>query len=491
MKSGGPHGRVHARTVAFPRFRFRQPMNIAGVLLVVLALVAAERPIFPVGSSPAPWVTVCLGMTFVVLLAILIASAVAGLIRLRPHGVHTWLRGYAILRHVHASAWFLVSATCLFALQWPAAIRSQFAAVSFPFAAELLILLPVMAPLSLSYAAFYSVEQATANAFDGGTRRETSFGGRWQFAWWHMRHGFGLVLCPILAVVLIHDLLGPNLETVSWWLSFAIVLGLITCYPRLVACVWQTSPIRSGRLLAQVGSTLGPVSGSSCRLREWHTGGRILNAFVAGPSARRPTVLISDALLRHFTAEETMAVVRHELSHAARRHVVIRLLALAPPVMALSVAWTAAPDSAVKAEFGALSATVPIGGLATVVASIGYLWCGFGHICRTLEHEADLESCRQREGEPADGENRAWRPDLEAIEASQRALAKLGAVHGDRVRSWLHPTIDQRIQLLSVAAANPGMASHLSRRIRVYVRILAVTMSALLVVFAAAAWRGP
>jgi Zn-dependent protease with chaperone function len=443
-------------------------MHLGGSVLIALALVAAETA-SPV--EPRPWTVrifaIMVGGLVVVLAASAIAGLIAGEIRSNPQGVRASLRGYAHLRRLHTAIWLVVSLTAVTVVQWPQSIELELHRLIV--IDELIVLLPLLLPMVFSHAAFFEVDRAAAHVL-GGDADAPSCRNRWSYAWWFARHEFGLVLLPLLALFLVRDLarLASGVEAPAdfWAIALVALAAVVAGLPLWVRQIWPCQHLADDELHDAIARQCRAAGQTMPRLLKWNTGGRIVNAVVTGVLPRTQCILLSDALLRHFSREEILAVVRHELVHARRHHVLLRIAAMAAP---LAACWACGVHNNALPAYESVAAMHLDTGAATVliVAGLGlagYAWWVFGAFSRLLEIEADLIGCR------APGQS----------QDARAALSKLGCVYGFDQRSWLHPTIRLRMRIVSAAERRAAFRERLLARTARWKRAILVTFIAAL-----------
>jgi Zn-dependent protease with chaperone function len=234
------------------------------------------------------------------------------------------------------------------------------------------------------------------------------------------------------------------------------VLVLLTGFPLLMKVIWPCSPLADAELRSAITVECGSLGQRVPQLLEWNSGGRVVNAVVTGTLPRTHCVFLSDALLKHFTHAEILAVLRHELAHARRHHILLRVVALAVPLVVCHISGVprVAEDAyqrLVRANFAAGEWAVLT---ATAAGLVGYAWWVFGGFSRMLEIEADLLSC-------GDGH-----VDPDRAESAEAALYKLGCVYGLDRQTWLHPTLRTRLRILRAASRRARFAEGLRNRAR-------------------------
>src|SRR5439155_820932 len=98
-----------------------------------------------------------------------------------------------------AAVWLLGVALILLVAEWPRIVRGNWQLANWPLIDELAILLPVIAPLVLVWAANYRLERSAIRAAGSGLTK---------YVWLQARQQLGLVLLPPLAMVGLLETLG-------------------------------------------------------------------------------------------------------------------------------------------------------------------------------------------------------------------------------------------------------------------------------------------
>lgn len=429
-------------------------MHVGGAVLIVAALVAAESTS---ALDPSSWVVrvfaVAAGGLAVVLAAAAISGLVAAEIRQNPDGVKESLRGYSHLRKIHTGIWFVVSLSAVMVFQWPQWIA--FELHRFVVIDELLVLLPVVMPMFFSHAAFFEVDRAAARVL-GDNSDARYCRNRWSYAAWFARHEFGLVVLPLSALFWVRDAAqlayGADAADGAWPMAVLSLLAVVAGLPLLLRYVWPCEPVTSEELNGSIAAECGAVGQRAPRLFRWDTGGRVVNALLTGAVPRMQSILLSDALLDHFSQKEILAVVRHELAHARHHHVLLRIAAMTTP---LALLYAAGMRRVTFPAYQGFAGWHPQDGELAILAAVAlglfvYARWIFGTFSRLLELEADLVGCAT--------------PDQ--AESAYRALSKLGCVYGLDRRSWLHPTIRLRLRVLRAARRRAAFRGRLLARTR-------------------------
>jgi len=215
------------------------------------------------------------------------------------------------------------------------------------------------------------------------------------------------------------------------------------------------------------------------RMARWDTGGRLLNAMVAGLVRPGRLLLLSDRLLDELPRGQRLMVVMHELAHVRRFHVPIRMAAILPAWFVSS--WT----TAMLIDHGWLDTGTGamVGGVLGLITTIVVL----GMVSHWSELDADAAACRlavtavrasaaeQDEHPPSDSTRAAANAGMTlemntemntemAAELLADALTRVTADHpSSRKISWLHPSLETRLTRLrriSRPLPDPGSDGH-------------------------------
>lgn len=361
--------------------------------------------------------------------------------------------------------WLAIVAATMYVLQWPRLVRSDWSLGSWPLLDELLILLPVVAPLVLLWTVMYRLQWTASRALAISHGDELP---RWRllpYLWHSARQQLGLVVLPALVVIGAQETvlwLWPAAEASGglWWLHVPLLAAMLVLMPVLLRRVWRTSPLPAGPLRDRL-TALGREQRVGLRdVLVWHTDGQAANAAVAGLVPGLRYVFLSDGLLARLSPDEVTAVLRHELGHIAGRHMLRRMLLLGLPLLAglaLHATFPAVAESC-SLSLAALGLSPSLQWALLVPAGLAaYAVLVVGRYSKWLEHEADLATCIAPEGQV----------DRAAAECFARALVKIvGRGRTSRWAEWLHPPVQQRLAVLALAVADPQAAVRFRRRLK-------------------------
>jgi len=402
-------------------------------------------------------------------LATLIAplAAMVGTQRLAPAVLANADADDAIAR-LHAVVivlWLGAVAAVLFFVQWPRVVRGNWGLADWPLVDELAILLPVVAPLLLVWAALYRLDRAAQAAAFRARNMELPPARLSGYVWLHARQHLGLILLPPLAIVGIFEVLSAGGisagdANTAWWLVVPMLGTMLVLMPLAVRRIWRTTPLAAGPLR---DALLALCVTRNCQVREmlvWHTDGTMANAAVVGVSRWLRYMLLTDLLIKRLSAPEIAAVVRHELAHLRRWHLPLRLALLVLPLvwwLALKLAWPevehVVPEMIATLGINAKLATA----LGLPLAMLVYAVIVVGWYSRLLEHDADLDACLTPDG----------RFDAQTASTFCHALVTLcGKSRDSRFAEWLHPSLRRRLQVIRSADDDATFLMRFRRRLR-------------------------
>lgn len=375
------------------------------------------------------------------------------------------VRRFKRIRIVHLALWLTAAGAILFGLGWAQMVRFNWHLDRLVLVDELVILVPVLVPLVLSWCAFYEVERALQLADAGGANvpRPTS---RRQYLLLHVRHYLGILLLPVFGLLALQDLAQwtiPGLLRGPYALAIYLppLALMVAMFPTMLRRTWVTSPLAAGPLRQRLEAAASRWGFRAREILVWHTGDMVVNAAVAGFLPHLRYVFLTDALLTRLTPDEIEAVFGHEVGHIRHRHLLLRVLAMLLPVSLWVLIESASPAVAARLESlllqGGVGFRVPMGLLA--LSGLGlYVLVVFGGYSRILEAQADLFGYRTASaGVP-----------VPSAEIFIGALEKLAAANGiDRnAASWQHASVAQRVDLLRQAAEDPRYERRFHRRVR-------------------------
>lgn len=325
-----------------------------------------------------------------------------------------------------------------------------------PLAADLMAFGPVLGTLLLIWTAFWFVERSLCVSPVGLSNYLVS----------QMRHFLLLPLLPVLAVLAGREAMewcAPRFSSsgLGQMAQGGALLALLVFAPTVVRRIWSTSPLAAGEVRTRLLQT---CERGGCRLNDillWDTGGRMANAAVLGFLPGMRYLLVTDALLADLNTKELELVMRHEATHVARKHLLLRITLLLAPMWVGY--WATRLFPALPAAAGDVVAQLGWQGheqLLLLAIAAGYAVWSLGWISHRLEHEADLGVIIT-----APVEATAIR-DIASFAAESTEFAHvLCRITGDiHHSSWMHPSVQRRIEFLGRCASHPELAANYHRQ---------------------------
>ena len=444
-------------------------MQLALILAILASHLAASHG--PTGPASLPWARFLLvlsGAGCVIMLAVLAARfATRGTYEQLPRRI----RWFSYFQRLHLMVWLAVIAASQLLFQWPRLVQFNWHLGSWVLLDDLLILAPVFVPLLLSWAAFYDVDQTLTQVQCRKGRPDTTTPthcGRLDFVLLMSRQLLAPTVLPIVVILAVVDVIKWILPEVShsrqvWLVLLPTVFAVLSVMPVLLRRTWNTRRLSPGPLRDRLEVTGRRAGFSPREILVWDTGGRVVNAAVAGMLPKYRCVFLSDRLLSEFDEAEIESLFAHELGHLRHRHLMLRLVA----VFACMAAWTVIPTLAPRICDSLLQSLVSWGIgphlqadlLIPVLAATSALFL-LSWYSRILEFQADLWAYQSEQTDRGCGRQ---------LEGSTyvSALKKLVVLSGENPRrgGWLHPPMCQRIQLLREIQQNPSRFGQFQRRL--------------------------
>jgi len=448
-------------------------MQLSLIVAVLAALVISENsPRLPVSAVGGRLLLALAAVSCVVAFAAIGSLRIARRLHEVPQDGKT-LRRFRRLRQVHCLLWMLAVGAILYGLDWARIVHCNWRLDGIPVLDEVLVILPIVLPMILSWACFYEVHRVLE---DDARFREAvviSPTSRTQYVLLHLRHCLGLLLSPVLGLAAVQDiaeLVAPELLAGHYALVVYAppMVLLFVFFPPMLRYVWRTVPLREGCLYNRLQAA-ARRAGFRCRqILVWHTNGTLVNAAVAGFLPPFRYVFLTDGLLAQLTDAEVEAVFGHEVGHIRHRHLLLRVIAMAAPVSFWVLVELVSPHMGDRLghllRLDGLNAQVLVG-LLFLGAMASYGMVVFGAYSRLLEGQADLFGCRMLEA----------RGDNPPVETFVSALEKLAAFSGaDRhAASWQHASLARRVEFLYRATQDPRYEQRFHRQIHLLSGLLA------------------
>ncbi len=340
--------------------------------------------------------------------------------------------------------WLAGSLAVIYLWDWPQIVRGEWDWSDWPLVDDLLVLMPVIGSLFLVWLTFYFVERTAHRMRQSPQQHQTLLA----YLAWQCRHYLAMALIPALVVLGLQDVsahLGSKWNIVAAsahlsWLVIPALVVMVVALPLLLRRLWPTMELPADELRSELEAISAQCQTPLTQILVWETNGRLANAAVAGVSRYCRILFLTDALLAQLAPTEIAAVVRHELAHLQRRHLILRLLLLTLP----GLAWFAL-QPLLGIELDLLSTSSPYS-LAVSGIYLAYAAIVVGGYSKLLEYDADLAAVIDAQGE------------LNADSARDliHALAVLQGPIGDSRFSWLHPATSARIRWIRRVLTMPA-----------------------------------
>jgi len=276
------------------------------------------------------------------------------------------------------------------------------------------------------------------------------------------------------------SLLGQDLWTrygiqIEFLYFVAFILALIIMVPPISVWVWQCTPLPESNLRRLICRYLEQEKTWVKEILLWGAfGGRLLTAGVIGLFRPFRYLLLTPALLAALEEPEVLSVVAHEVGHLKRRHMFWLLVFFVGFALLVYMAFPLIYLSFLayfpRLEF-LISASETYGpeiitSLSLIIFVLIYFRLLFGLYLRHFERQADLY-CLESLGTAA---------------GLIRALKKVAALsgHTERLPSWHHYSIAERISFLEAASENPALIKRHHQRVKILLisYLLVVTLLA-------------
>lgn len=354
-----------------------------------------------------------------------------------------WAGGERWLRHadrVHGLTYLGATAVVFLALDFAEIIHTNLRLGTLFWADDLAVALSLSLPLMAGWV----FSAPGANAAQGAGSISPI-----QYVWLQARHLLLLPLVPMFVLAGIADAqrlwlpdAGQRLSTV---LAGLTVAALAVVLPWLLRCCWPVERLSPGPAREVIEATLEASGVQVSEILCWRTQEHWANAAVTGLLPQLRYLFVSDALLNRLSLAELRAITAHEAAHCRLRH--LPRLAGSLAILLLILLWAEAFSLA-----GLNHPTAAPAACAVALLGLWALW--HGRWARWLEHQADLAACRQLSGGAISGET------VSAYGDALRATA------GDSRGDWLHPSFQQRMNLLRCFVGNSAAEAAFERRLR-------------------------
>ncbi|MCK4626786.1 MAG: M48 family metalloprotease [Phycisphaerae bacterium] len=377
--------------------------------------------------------------------------------------------------------YMVVGLGALMLVGWANLITRMLPAGTVPLVDKALAVAPFIAALMAFWWATYPMNRAMRQQ----NIRSTAMAGdpvrvmwtRRQFLIFNIRCNLLLVAVPVGLIILVLDLLylaEPAIGTdIAASAALLAIGGIFLSAPAIIVRIWKTRPLPAGPLRSRL-EQLSKRAGFACRnILIWDTGSVIVNAAVLGVVRPVRYVLMSDAMLEHFDADDVVAVFAHEAGHVVHRHI--------PYMIIFSVALILLMSWIVEFFAARFDIAIPIVELLAVLV-MGTLWLWlFGMLSRRFERQADVFAAATATGEIG------AELSAEGVSLFSGALMKVALMNGisPSQRNFRHGSITHRLAYLDrLHRSGTGRASvdRSVRLIKIAIWLLAIISIAVTIV---------
>ena len=344
---------------------------------------------------------------------------------------------------------------------------------TIPLVWEMVLVCPFVLAMFLHWLAIYPLDRMVRNYI-----RQTStimaeptlpVWSRREFLLFHIRYDLLFAAVPIGLIALVVDLLSllePIIGSVATMGMMVAGVGAIAIFtPVILVHLWRAKPLPSGHLRDRLVQLSKMIGFSFRDIVVWDSAGVVVNAAIIGFIKQARYVLISDAMLEHFSDDAIVAVFAHEAGHAVHHHI--------PYTALFSIGWFMLMVPALQGFSAAMGVSESSAEIISVILSAA-LWVGvFGLLSRRFEWQADVFAASimsawmqqaNSEGkssmEQNDSKDNAslYQLNEEGVRlfgAALQAVARLNGVEPSR-RNFRHGSIRSRLDFLDKVLKGGG-----------------------------------
>jgi Zn-dependent protease with chaperone function len=453
------------------------------LLLLMLMLVCVQTTwpppelVSPTAASLLTWA----GVAVVILSSAVLSRWTRHTIAYHPERREQALHRLHSGRFYHLIGQFVLFGLDLYVLGW-GALAQDLCRVGEPPGwllpgMEVVILLPFLCGLVLSWACFYDADRALHDCQLTFSERPP-FWSRWAYVGFHIRHNLVLVLIPIGMVIV----LGGVQRAFPWlqqedyfqYLALALMIAAFLLMPWVVRLVLGLRPLEEGPLRQRLYRTAERLKFRCSNILLWPTRRGVANAMVVGIVPFLRYVVLTDRLIDALTPEEIEAVFGHEVGHVKHRHMLYYLGFIIASLFVVTSVWELADlktrlDWRVRADLEVL----PFFGLLAT-----YIFVVFGFLSRRCERQADVFGCRAVsctrsacQGHDASvalspGGRGLCPTGIHTFINALEKVADLNGISRDRpgwLQSWQHSTIARRVEFLQRVVEDPAVERRFQR----------------------------
>ena len=438
-----------------------QMVVILGFVLVMV-LSGVQLPFAPLG----PWWIIVLILGY--LLGDYLLTKVLVLLgkrRMKRAGSHKSIGRSCAALMLIIHFYLLAGMAGLMLAGWLDLVDKELHLGTIPLVWEMVLVCPFVLAMFLHWLAIYPLDRMVRNYI-----RQTSavmaeptlpVWSRREFLLFHIRYDLLFAAVPIGLIALVMDLLSllePIIGSVATMGMTVAGVGAIAIFtPMILVNLWRAKPLPSGHLRDRLVQLSKMIGFSFRDIVVWDSAGVIVNAAILGFIKQARYVLISDAMLEHFSDDAIVAVFAHEAGHAIHHHI--------PYTAIFSIGWFMLVVPVLQGFSIAMGVSESSAEVVSVILSAA-LWVGvFGLLSRRFERQADVfaasimsayiqqastecESSVEQDGlNDNTSPHRLNREGVKLFGAALQAVARLNGVEPSQ-RNFRHGSIRSRLNFL-------------------------------------------
>lgn len=398
----------------------------------------------------------------------------------RPDKREEWARLLRILRRLHIVFAVGMYFTTVFLFGWPSVVRNTWHLSHTLFLDELVILLPFVLGLLVSWSSFYRVERALHQTSEWSQWLPMQSAG--EFIKAKARYHLAMLLEPLFVFAAIQGALQGY--DAGWNWATLVLFGLVSLIaiawflPWIWTKAWDTEPMCAGPRRDMLEKICSKLNIRLTNILVWNTQGQQAMALLAGYLPRPRFVIFSDLLLDQLSDDELCAVFTHELAHIRYRHLWILLVYLLLSLLIWTLAsWLVSTQITTSSIWDQVLFQSAL--LGVVLLYVRFTLCD---LSRKLEREADLMACL------------AWHDQSHdfGLSVYANALHRVALLNGespDHV-GWLHGSVTERTENMKLMIESPAEQANFSRHM-LWLKTGLVAALVSLTVWIAYAWYAP
>ncbi|MEM6468911.1 MAG: M48 family metalloprotease [Planctomycetota bacterium] len=289
------------------------------------------------------------------------------------------------------------------------------------------------------------------------------------------RISVGWLILPVLTLLGILDLVA-----IAERAGFEIPTGILVCggavlaigfsligLPIVIRIFFPSEPVEDA-LEGWLREITDATGLHRCQIACWNTQGRCFNAMIVGAMGRFRLMLLSDRLLKELSRQSLAMVVLHEIAHAKRFHVAIRMIAVfgAWSLGLVSQLFLESIIPELESWSAALGTGVSLGSTFLTLRIVSH-WIEFDADRTACQLAARISSSIARHFSPSANSPKPHScteipvSEIEARRVLARALRQVTEESPQSAnRSWLHPSIQDRVTRLEDFRATSRSLAH-------------------------------